>query len=321
MRGIHWLKIVTKDCKYNLTLRRNITVVRGDSGTGKSSIVKHVRRYLESNGDYNITLESDCNVVVLSGDFELDSYKLSKTNNSIILIDEGVRYLGSNEFKHCVEDSSNYFVLITRCNLSNLPFSYKEIYSLVTRKNNGEFITENRELFENHVTSSVKMDCILTEDSNSGRDMLKEIFGSKVDSSFDGGNSSLLTSIRKHCDRGLSVLAIADGAAFGNYIGDILSYIEYSNVPCVLWLPESFEYVLLLSGIVHRNDIPKILDEPYNYIYSEEFISWERYFTHLVEEISSASGHHYNKHSLNKRYKTSGNIIKFINAMPKEIRP
>ena len=29
MRGIHWLKIVTKDCKYNLTLRRNITVVRG----------------------------------------------------------------------------------------------------------------------------------------------------------------------------------------------------------------------------------------------------------------------------------------------------
>ncbi len=109
--------------------------------------------------------------------------------------------------------------------------------------------------------------------------------------------------------------------AFGNYIGDILSYIEYSNVPCVLWLPESFEYVLLLSGIVHRNDIPKILDEPYNYIYSEEFISWERYFTHLVEEISSASGHHYNKHSLNKRYKTSGNIIKFINAMPKEIRP
>lgn len=46
----------------------------------------------------------------------------------IIFIDEENRFINTEEFAAAVKGSDNYFVLITRENLYNLPYSVEEIY-------------------------------------------------------------------------------------------------------------------------------------------------------------------------------------------------
>lgn len=39
MRGIHHITIQNKRVRYDFDVRRNITVIRGDSATGKTTLV------------------------------------------------------------------------------------------------------------------------------------------------------------------------------------------------------------------------------------------------------------------------------------------
>lgn len=45
MKGNIRVVITTKKLRYDLNLRRNITVIQGDSGTGKTTLVKIVEDY------------------------------------------------------------------------------------------------------------------------------------------------------------------------------------------------------------------------------------------------------------------------------------
>ena len=70
----------------------------------------------------------------------------------------------------------------------------------------------------------------------------------------------------------------------------------------VLYLPESFEWLLLLSGLLKDKEIKEILASPENYIDSGDYVDWERYFTHLLIEKSKGTYLEYEKSSLNKAY-------------------
>ena len=54
----------------------------------------------------------------------------------------------------------------------------------------------------------------------------------------------------------------------------------------MLYLPESFEWLILLSDVLNDREIMHILDNPYEYIESREYFSWERFFTKLLTEKS-----------------------------------
>ena len=41
MRGKHRVIIYTKRLRFDFELRRNITIIRGDSATGKTTLVEH----------------------------------------------------------------------------------------------------------------------------------------------------------------------------------------------------------------------------------------------------------------------------------------
>lgn len=69
-----------------------------------------------------------------------------------------------------------------------------------------------------------------------------------------------------------------------------------------LYLPESFEWLLLKSGILQDSDLKKLLDEPYNYIESSENFSWERYFTKVLINKTADTHMKYTKHILNPFY-------------------
>ena len=98
-----------------------------------------------------------------------------------------------------------------------------------------------------------------------------------------------------------NVLVVADGAAFGSEMKDISEcIITQGNI--VLYAPESFEWLILKSGLVTDGDIKTILQEPEAYIESKDYFSWERYFTKLLIERTQDTYLQYQKTKLNPVY-------------------
>lgn len=87
---------------------------------------------------------------------------------------------------------------------------------------------------------------------------------------------------------------------------------EYTNY--VLYLPESFEWLILKSGIIREDNLADILNNPSEYIESKEYFSWERFFTDLISKITSGSekGAQYNKSHIAPYYIISKNIEKIL---------
>ena len=82
-----------------------------------------------------------------------------------------------------------------------------------------------------------------------------------------------------------------------------------------LYLPESFEWLVLRSGIVTSPDLADILNAPYDYIVSEDYASWERFFTHLLETITLETPLHYDKNKLASPYLSEENVYKIMDTM------
>ena len=69
-----------------------------------------------------------------------------------------------------------------------------------------------------------------------------------------------------------------------------------------LYLPESFEWQILKSGLISGKQVERILDAPEEYADSCEYFSWERYFTKLLMESTENSYLQYRKNRLNPVY-------------------
>ena len=52
--------------------------------------------------------------------------------NTIVFIDEDYSFVFTEEFASVIKNTSNYYVLITRQPLYNLPYSVNEIYGIRT---------------------------------------------------------------------------------------------------------------------------------------------------------------------------------------------
>ena len=73
---------------------------------------------------------------------------------------------------------------------------------------------------------------------------------------------------------------IADGAAIGPEMDKYT--LKKKNIH--LYFPESFEWLILSSGLIQGKDIQSILENPENYLDSREYFSWERFFTSVLTE-------------------------------------
>jgi predicted ABC-class ATPase len=128
MKGEHKILIYSKRIKFEFTVRRNITILKGDSATGKTTLVNMIRDYNNNGVDSGITLTCDKKCEVLSGNrWETD---LDTIKDSIVFIDEGNKFVASERFAKRAQDSDNYYVIISRENFPMLPYSVNEIYGL-----------------------------------------------------------------------------------------------------------------------------------------------------------------------------------------------
>lgn len=128
MKGQHQLRVQSAHLRYDMIFTRNLTVIQGDSATGKTTLVDMIQEYLLNGSDTGITLTCDCPCRVLAGNTWKE--QLTGIEDSIIFIDEGNRFVSSMEFAEAVRASGNYYVIVTREALDNLPYSVTEIYGI-----------------------------------------------------------------------------------------------------------------------------------------------------------------------------------------------
>lgn len=131
----------------------------------------------------------------------------------------------------------------------------------------------------------------------------------------DGSNSNFDVHRTVRDSQVSSILVIADGAAFGPEIETVLALGRYKRLQ--LFLPESFVWLVLSSGLFKDKKTQDMLLHPADYIESSEFFSWERFFTKQLIQLTAGGFLAYEKSSLNPTYLEAGQRTVLEAALPK----
>lgn len=165
-----------RGASYRFTINRNITIVRGDSGTGKTTLYEMIADHTYLGERSGVTIKCDRPCVALT---DIDwRNQLSNIKSSIVFIDEGLEEVASVDFAAAVKASNNYFVIFTRGELPMLPYSVNEVHRIKTSGKYHTFVPMYKpsDGFR-YSLSRTKIfhdfDSLLTEDSKSGLQFLR----------------------------------------------------------------------------------------------------------------------------------------------------
>lgn len=313
MKGIHQVSVSNNRIKFKFEIKRNISIVQGNSATGKTTLYELIKEHMQFGDNSGVNLSCDKKCVVLD-DIEW-KVRLRKIKDSIVFIDEGVSFISTKEFAREIKKTDNYYVIFNRENLKELPYSVEEIYEIKKSGRYYSFVKSCKsepQHFLYGITEKFTPDCILTEDSKSGNQFFKEVAKKIGIACFSAkGNSNVYKWLDEN--KGKKILVIADGAAFGSYIKDILKLQTVRSDEIRLCLPESFEWIVLASNLLKDSEIITILNNPADYIESKEYFSWERFFTDLIESKTSDNPVMiYQKKKLNSYYLSDRNIKEIL---------
>lgn len=328
MLGKYTIEVKSKKLSYKLEIKRKITILRGDSGTGKTTLIRMIMLARRKNSPYEVNCEKQC--LAFTNDSLVEMNDISKYSNSILFFDEDIDFIQTKEFARIVKYSDCYFVIATRENLATLPYSCKEIYEL----QGNLCVSNNEEIFVNDlkglhsfspkvpVNLSHTLSCIIIEDKKAGYTFFGNLANSLgIDCISANGNSNVtnvyLERLEENKDTG--ILIIVDSAAYGAYYESLLLAIKgFSNT--VIYLPESFEYLILKSGIIESLGLQDKIENTYDYAESSIYFSWERYYTILLTEITKDTLFAYNKSELNPIFLKRDNVKQIRSIIPEGIK-
>lgn len=319
MRGKYSITIKNNVLQYQFEIRRNITIIKGDSATGKTTLIDMIREYYENGEQSGIFLQCDKTCVVLEG----RQWKLLLRNihDSIVFIDEGNQFITTDEFSSELKQSDNYYVIVTREGLPNLPYSVEEIYGIKTSGKYGTLRQTYQEFYRIYgdVKNSIQFspDIIIVEDSNAGYEFFENVSQDKNWETISAGGKSNIYKLLKEYDN-KKILIIADGAAFGPEMDRIIKKINLS-IDKAIFLPESFEWLILKSDVIRDKVIKEVLDNPSDFIESKEYMSWERFFTVLLVDKTKDTYLRYSKSVLNDAYKNKKIQERILQEIPKHL--
>ena len=287
MIGKYDIEVVTRKVDYQLTVERNITILRGNSATGKSTLYRAIKQFENDGRASGIKLTCDRPCVILEGkNWEND---LKEIKQSIVFVDEGAKFINTEEFATAIKKSDNYYVLITRQDLGNLPYSIHEIYELDTNRIGNRMFCKQQQIYKsNNIAQNAIISKIVTEDSKTGYEFYNEYAKThNIQCEHADGKTNVSKKIVNK-NNSQTTLIIVDGAAYGSEMNNTMILIN--SIPgYILFTPESFEWLLLNSNILNEPYITEVLKAPYNYIESSEFFSWEKYFTDLLNKATKES--------------------------------
>lgn len=320
MKGSYEVVVQNARVQYKFVISRNLTILRGDSATGKTTLIDMIGEYDEMGKSSGVVLQCDKPCRVLAG----KSWKavLQTIQDSIIFIDEGNAFVRTEEFAREIRQTDNYYVIATRASLFMLPYSVNEVYGIrnTTRKYSPlkRMYSQFYQIYGAITPPNLpEFDAVLVEDSNAGFDFFERICREKRIACYSAKGKSNIYSRLLEIDA-KSTLVIADGAAFGPEIERLLSLQKAKHI--VLFLPESFEWLILKSGLVSDHEIAGALDHPSDEIESREYFSWEQFFSKLLSRKTEGSYLKYNKSRLNPVYLNDRERKAILNAMPELLK-
>ena len=315
MHGNHRIIVHNVRLRYDFVIKRNITIIQGDSGTGKTTLISLLRLRDNLGDGSGVDVICDVPCTILEGNRWKS--QLTEIENSIVFIDEENAFIRSEDFAKAVQKSSNYYVLITREGLPNLPYSVEEIYGMHSSgKYQGTRQTYQTLYHIYPVAETLPLpapDIFLTEDSNSGFQFFSAISDPNHNTCVHANGKSNL--YRKLSELQGTIIVIADGAAIGSEMNLLSEYVHQNN-DVHLFLPESFEWLILRSGVIDGQHVQEILDAPEDYIESQTYFSWEQFFTALLINETKDSYLHYQKKRLNPAYLHAKNCSAITDLIP-----
>lgn len=290
MKGSYAIRVENARVQFKLTLTRSLTLIRGMSATGKSTLVGLLSEYQQDGPASGVTLSSPKPCVVPS--MRTWRQDIAEAHESFVFLDEGNDFVRTEEFARLARDSGNYYVIVSREELPMLPYSVEEVYELrnTTSRYPGvrKFYTHAHRMYA-RIPNVVNPQVVIVEDSTAGYEFFRTLCErSGIACVSAHGKGNVLAELRE-CEAE-RILVVADGAAFGPQMEAVLELAKRKGAG--LFLPESFEWLILKSGLVRDADVPRILANPAAYVESEKHFSWERFFNALLVDRTAGGYMH-----------------------------
>lgn len=313
MKGKYSVRVENRNVRFDFEIERNITIIRGNSGTGKTTLVDLVMDYQLQGSASGVSLICSRECVTMSSLGNRWQQFLDSTHGSIVFIDEGEQYVRTKEFASYIKNTDNYYVISTRDNLYDIPYSVDSIYELKTSGKYGKLkkvYNRLKRVYTVHHRNAFSLySDVVVEDSNSGYQFFQRVCEwNKANCRTAGGKSKIFTLIKKLDSK--AALVVADGAAFGPEMTNVYEFCKLKEI--TLFLPESFEWMILRSGIIKGSELKDILERPYDFIESKKFFSWETFFTKKLIDMTKEREYAYSKKKLPEYYMSERSVKRIM---------
>ena len=263
MKGKYKIRVENSSVRFEFEIERNINIIRGDSGTGKTTLIDMIADFQSQGIASGVELTCKTSCVALRGMGDRWQSMLNDIRSSIVFIDEGENCVRSKEFAQFIRDTDNYYVIAIRDNLYELPYSVDAIFEIKKSGRYGKlkktYNRFSRIYGDKEENTDLKVnEVLLTEDSKSGFQFFTRVaeeYGMVCRTT--EGKSNIFPYMEGHKDD--KILVIADGAAFGPEMANASNIVGKSAIK--LFLPESFEWLILQSGLVRDSEIAEIQNQ------------------------------------------------------------
>lgn len=287
------LDVHADEFHFSLELTRRLTVVKGNSASGKTTLTEFV-----SAEDRIAVIESDYPVLVATNSTWQST--VAGSTDSIIIFDD-LRLVGSPEFAKAYKDycvlNNLWFLVMGRedneeqlQNFYHLSYCMNNIFEMVH-----EGTTYTLKKYYKFPALEREPDIILTEDSKAGFVFFKKLFRETEVISAESGKGALIPQvdvlIRKGYD---NILAVVDSASFGCHAEELYSRFCRREPSKVMLMSdyECFEEMLLQTNLLNCIDL--VREEMSDLVkYANQYYSWETYFEKMIDEVTKGKPYHH----------------------------
>lgn len=292
--------------KYILDIENKLTIVSDVSATGKTTLLRLIEDYNNKSGVAEIKTELPC--YVINSELLLESNILQ--NKYVFFIDEDMEFIKTYDFYKTVMNSEGYFIIVGRNPEIFLDYSVDSIFTIELK--DGIHRLENKYKIHQLVYKYCKdnLNKMVNEDSGSGFEFYKKV--TRIENKSTEGNRNIL----KVLDEEREGIFTIDRLGYGKYIPILLNKIETNGYRVQLNLQNSFEYIILMSGIL-KNDVEKL--KSLEKELKNTNLSIEKfYYKYLVEIASKCVETRYKKSKLSEWYLKDENVHKICQALEKD---
>lgn len=279
------LEVITDNLKYDIPLERRITIIRGDSGVGKTTLVD-----LISQSIMGVQVNCPLDIIVAT---ETTWQAVMQFNTNSLIIFDDLEIVASAKFASEVKKTSsnnNYYLIFSRENigekeLGRLSYSMHSIYRMIVDDTGVSHTVEPFYKFTKGDSSKVKS--LLVEDSKAGYEFFHKLLPKLKVYPASNGKSSIVDDSKKLYDSGnKNLLIVVDLAAYGCHIEQLYQEVLKRRKGVLIDIAyECFEELLLQSNMFKDNAI--VQEELKDiYQYANKYISWETYFEDLILRAS-----------------------------------